>query len=364
MAISPERALSSNHMAGLAAALRTQYGIEATAIEPTERGKDFFASVYRVWVGEPTPRYIVKVRPADAARDTAVTVARYLADAGIPSVVAPIRTLGGAVSVVSTASSLTVYPFIEGAHGIEVGLSADAWRAIGASARRLHATVLPPVLAALVPRESYRPAEIETIAGVDEAVAELARPDAAARRVRDQWRDHRQEIRTLARRTEALGDALRRRSLPLVVCHADMHTGNVIVDPTGRPWIIDWDDVVLAPKERDLMFVVGGGISAALVDDDATARFLEGYGETDIDEAALSYYRHAWAVQDIGSYAGRVILDPSASPGQRDDAARILVGLFAPGEIVDLAARSLRPQAPPHRTTGDGPSRDPPGALE
>jgi len=119
-----------------------------------------------------------------------------------------------------------------------------------------------------------------------------------------------------------------------------MHTGNLIVDADGQVWIIDWDEVVLAPKERDLMFSVGGGISVELVDPNATARFLEGYGDVEIDSQALGYYRHAWAVQDVGGYAWRVLLDQSATEAQRHDAADILVGLFRPGEIVDLAARS------------------------
>jgi spectinomycin phosphotransferase len=120
-----------------------------------------------------------------------------------------------------------------------------------------------------------------------------------------------------------------------------MHTGNLILDAEDRPWIIDWDEVVLAPRERDLMFSVGGGISTSMVTPENTAWFLEGYGPVDIDADALSYYRHAWAVQDVGGYAWRVLLDATATPTQRDEAAEILVGLFRPGEIVDLAEKPI-----------------------
>ena len=311
-------------------------------MERTERGKDFAASVLRVWADEPKPRYIVKLRPADAPRDIAAAVTCYLADTDVPGVVAPIRSRAGAVSAHTETLSLTVYPFIDGQMGIEMQMSDDSWRAFGSFARQLHATELPRELVELVPRETYRPNETDVIARVDIAVRNTSSHDATALRVGELWRDHRQEILELAGRTTALGDALRRRSLPLVTCHADMHTGNVIIDPNGALWIIDWDDIVLAPKERDLMFAVDGGISTKLVDPNATARFLEGYGDVDIDEAALAYYRHAWAVQDVGGYAWRVLLDTTATDEQREDAARILFGLFEPGEIVDLAARSAR----------------------
>jgi spectinomycin phosphotransferase len=325
----------------LAAGLRTHYGIEATAFEPAERGKDFDASVFRVWAGGAEPRYVVKTRPTDAPRDVAAAVARHVADAGVPGVVAPVPSLSGAVFAHVGDRALSVYPFVDGRHGIEMQLSDDAWRSFGSFARRLHATALPADLAAVIPRETYRPPQIERIALVEATVAESRSGDAIARDVGAFWRSHRAEIVPLAGRAESLGAALARRSLPLVTCHADMHTGNVIVDRHGRLWIIDWDEVVLAPKERDLMFVVGGGISTGLVDANATAQFLEGYGEVDVDRPALTYYRHAWAVQDVGGYAWRVLLDDSASVDQRAEAARILIGLFEPGEIVDLAGQAF-----------------------
>jgi len=337
----PQPGRGSSARAGeVIAALRAQYGIEPTGMDLAERGKDFFASVFRVFAGQRVPTYIVKVRPAAAARDTAAAVARHLADSGVPGVVAPIRTRAGTLSARSGRISLAVYPFIAGRLGIEMPMTDESWRALGRFARALHETDLPADLAAAIPRETYRPPEIETIPRVDAAVAAWRTGQAASRRVVETWRAHRDEILELARQARARGEALRRRALPAVLCHADMHTGNLIVDPDERVWVIDCDEVVMAPRQRDLMFVVGGGISTELVSPNATERFLEGYGDVDIDLEALSYYRHAWAVQDVGGYAWRVLLDDAATDTQRDDAAEILMGLFKPGEIVDLAARS------------------------
>jgi spectinomycin phosphotransferase len=295
----------------------------------------------RVSVGDREPRYVVKVRSAAAPRGIAAAVASYLAHADVPGVVAPIPSLAGAVSAETDDASITVYPFVDGQGGIDMQMSDGSWRALGSFARRLHATALPPELRSLVPHETYRPPEIDTIRLVDGAIDETGGRDAIADAVVELWRSHREEILALAARTETLGQALRSRSLPLVICHADMHNGNVNVDRDGKLWIIDWDDVVLAPKERDLMFAIGGGISANLVDANATDRFVEGYGSADADGDALAYFRHAWAVQDVGSDAWRALLDAEATDDQRDDAARILTGLFRPGEIVDLARRSI-----------------------
>ena len=53
-----------------------------------------------------------------------------------------------------------------------------------------------------------------------------------------------------------------------------------MIDGDGELWLIDWDEVIRAPKERDLMFVVGG-ISTSLIQPHETEWFFEGYGETD-----------------------------------------------------------------------------------
>ena len=49
--------------------------------------------------------------------------------------------------------------------------------------------------------------------------------------------------------------------------------------------MVDWDGLLLAPRERDLMFVAG----------EEWTRFLEGYGPAALDRTVLAYYRAARA---------------------------------------------------------------------
>jgi spectinomycin phosphotransferase len=315
--------------------LLARYGLDAVNVEPVAGGQDARASVYRIETREPRRHYLVKVRSAAAARDAAAAVSGYLHATGARHVVAPIPPRPGAGDA---GLSLTVAPFIEGRTGVDAGLSERHWRELGAFARRLHETRLPSSVAELLEPERYRPGEVDLVGRIDDQVARRTESTGAARDVTSLWSARRDEILTLAGRTEELGRQLARRALPLVLCHADLHTWNVVIDAADELWVIDWDDVILAPKERDLMFVVGG-IGAGLVGPRQTAVFLEGYGETTVDPLALSYYRHAWAVQDIGSYAERVLLTPAITDAQRSEAARIFTGLFAPGEIVALASQ-------------------------
>jgi spectinomycin phosphotransferase len=321
----------------LVAALRRHYAIDGVSVASLPGGEDAFAWVYRVDTGRAGERYLVKVREANESRDVAAAVSRHLHEAGVRHVVAPLRSSAGSLTVAEGGFSLSVYPFVEGRTGVEAGLGERQWRALGSLARSLHGSVLPPELSGRLETETYRPAELEVISRIDQAVA--ARSSAGGRvaeEIAPLWTAHRAEILALVAGTERLGPLLERLSRPHVLCHADLHTWNVMVDGDGELWLIDWDDVVLAPKERDLMFVVGG-IGAGLIAPHETAWFFEGYGETTVDPVALAYYRHAWAVQDVAGYAERVFLDPELGDEGRTHAARILTGLFDPGGIVELA---------------------------
>ena len=63
----------------------------------------------------------------------------------------------------------------------------------------------------------------------------------------------RDEIDHLVARAEALASALRARSLELVLCHSDIHPGNLLLGANDALYIVDWDNPLFAPKERDLM---------------------------------------------------------------------------------------------------------------
>ncbi len=54
---------------------------------------------------------------------------------------------------------------------------------------------------------------------------------------------------------EKLAEVLQSRTLPYVISHADLHPANLLRDPLGHVFVIDWDEVMLAPKERDFIFV-------------------------------------------------------------------------------------------------------------
>jgi spectinomycin phosphotransferase len=77
-------------------------------------------------------------------------------------------------------------------------------------------------------------------------------------------------------------------------------------------FVIDWDEVMPAPKERDFIF---------LREPQADA-FWEGYGQRAIDWPALTYYRWERVVQDLIEYAGDVCFRDDLAEETKADLAR------------------------------------------
>ncbi len=154
------------------------------------------------------------------------------------------------------------------------------------------------------------------------------------------WRDKRALILDLVERSQALARLMASRDLPCVLCHTDLHAGNVLLGARGDLAIVDWDAPLLAPKERDLMFI-GGGIGDIWTEPEESAAFYRGYGPTHIDALAMAYYRIERIVVDIAEY-GMQIFGAQGSVEDREVGLERLVGLFNPNPALDAANQSYR----------------------
>ena len=319
----------------LLACAREHFGCPATAVTFLPLGYDANAYAYRLEAGE---TYFLKVRRGPAALP-GLLAPRYIRDQGIDGILAPLPTAGGALWAVLGDFTVTLWPFIAGHDAWDSGLSDAQWVAFGDLLRRVHALPVPQELAAHLRAERFVPDHREHLPALA-ALAhgpELAGPWAAA--LVAFWRQHEATIATLQRQATVLGEQLRRAGWPRLLCHADAYLGNVLVGDDGRLWLIDWDGAALAPRERDLMFVVGG-IAAGQAGPRETALFGRGYGPLTPDPAALAYYRCAWVLQDLASFGHTVLLDAEAGEATRREALRLFKSNFAPGELIALALSS------------------------
>lgn len=320
------------------AALQAHYGIANAALTFLPLGHDSATSVYRVQAAGGAT-YFLKARTGAGFSEQSLVVPRSLREQGVPHLIAPLPTTTGALWISVDDFVLSLYPFIDGRMAADVGLSDQDWAAFGAMMKQIHTSPLTPDLARIVPRETFTPRRRGVIDDLEAAIARGAFANPEERELAAFWRARHAEIQSLVGRADELGRQLRQASAPLVLCHADMHTWNVLVDTAGQFRLVDWDETILALKERDLMFVVGG-IGGGGFGPRQTAYFLRGYGDTAIDERALVYYRYAWAVQDIAAFGEEVFFLPDFGEETRRAAVHSFMGQFGPGGIVALARES------------------------
>ena len=351
--------------AALAEHLRAGWGLLPGAITFLPVGHDASAWAYDV-CEEPGRRYFVKVRTRPASAAPAV-VPRLLRERGLRQVVAPLPTLDGqpwwpvtaveaqvstaveaeprgtsgedgaaqvstaveaeprgtsgedGAAQVSTALQLGVYPYVDGTTAWQPGLTDAQWITYGELLGGLHRVDLPPDVARLVPAETFVCDAVTEAATLAERVRVAGFTDRWQREFAEHWRRQRDEIAELAERTGRLGALAQTRGLPTVLCHADIHLGNVLVDRSGGLSVVDWDAPLRAPAEKDLVLVLSGLSGEHPATAEQIALFWRGYGPHEVDPVALEFYRCVRRLEDITTFAANLLRDDVGEATRRDD---------------------------------------------
>lgn len=236
------------------------------------------------------------------------------------------------------AYAVVIFPFVAGRNGFEALLSSHQWIDLGAALRAMHAVMVPPSLGAPVPRERFSPYWRNLVKTFQARAEETAFTEPSAAQLAAFLHARRDDVSHIVARADTLGASLRTQAPAHVLCHADIHGGNVLIGADGAIFIVDWDTLTFAPKERDLMFV-GAGIFGTWNSAQEEAWFYQGYGRTDINPVALAYYRYERIVQDIAVYCEQLLL---TDEGGADRAQALLYfrDQFLPNNVVEIAYRT------------------------
>jgi spectinomycin phosphotransferase len=295
---------------------------------------DVNSAVYRI-TADKSARYFLKLRRADFD-EIAVTVPAYLRSRGILGVMAPIATNSNELWIRAHGFDWMLYPFFEGKNGFEAPLSRAQWIALAETMRKVHSAILRADLARRVPRESYAASNRAIAKALDNEIERLVfADDPPTARLASFWTANRTEIRTVMERAEQLAQQMQDRSMESVLCHSDLHAGNVLLSADDKLAIVDWDNPILAPKERDLMFI-GGGTGGIWNDPCEKEWFYAGYGPTEIDLVAISYYRYERIVADFAAY-GEHIIGMKGTVEDRESGVRKFMSAFLPNNPIERA---------------------------
>lgn len=320
----------------ISTSLDTHYGLRVVSVTFLPLGYDPNAAAYQV-VSRDGAAYFLKIR-SDPVHEAGLLVPRALIDLGVKNVLAPIRTRSSALWSPLDGHAgygIVLYPFVEGENAGVAGLSDDQWREFGRTLRAVHASGLARRLRGRLPAETFSLPSAAPVRRLLTLVGESDFEGVAARSAAF-WRERAGQIRRMLARAEELGRTLRGASFENVLCHADIHAANVLVGVDGRIYLIDWDGPLIAPRERDLLFVVGSKIARA-VEPGEEELFFEGYGPVEIDPDALVYYRYERIIEDLGEFGKSIFLDPNPGELARAEEAELVASFFAPDGMIERA---------------------------
>ena len=125
------------------------------------------------------------------------------------------------------------------------------------------------------------------------------------------------------------------------LCHGDLHAANILITENDF-YIVDWDTLVIAPKERDLMFI-GAGIAGKWNQKNEEELFYMGYGDYGkVKQLLVNYYRFIRIIEDIVVYYDQFFdenLDQNIGDKNQISIIETVDSSFWPGGVVEMTFR-------------------------
>ncbi len=316
--------------------LRTYYGIKVTTLTFLPLGADINALVYKAEAHDQLS-YFVKLKRGHH-HDIGITIVELLHSAGIQQIILPVKTTHGHRTQLIDDCTIIVYPFIEGQNGFDRALTGEQWITLGKTLRQVHEIDVPSSIKHQIRRETYSSKWRDIVRSLYTYIETEPIGDEITLKLWAFMKENALAIHRLIDRAEQLAKVLENESPKFVLCHSDIHGGNVLIDEKNTIYIVDWDDPIMAPKERDLMFI-GGGVANVWNKSHEEALFYKGYGKIEINKTILAYYRHERIVEDIALYGQYLLLTVSGGEN-RTEMYKHFIAMFEPNGVVDIAFKT------------------------
>lgn len=316
--------------------LNTHYGIKVAALTFLSLGADINASVYKADAHDQSS-YFIKIKRGHH-HDISATIISLLHDAGIRQIIPPIKTISGQPIQHIGDFTLIVSPFVEGQDGFSHDLTEDQWITLGKVMRQVHEIDVPRSIQRMIRRETYSPKWREIVRSLYAHIESAPSVDEISLKLMTFMKDYAAIIHRMVDRAEELSQQIQNQSPEFVLCHSDIHGGNVLINGNDIMYMVDWDDPIMAPKERDLMFI-GGGVANVWNKSHEEEFFYQGYAKAEINMTILAYYRYERIIEDIAEF-GQQLLLTSAGGQNRIESYKHFIAQFEPQGVVNIAFKT------------------------
>ncbi|AMP89863.1 aminoglycoside O-phosphotransferase APH(9)-Ia [Legionella pneumophila] len=315
--------------------LKVYYGIDIHAVQLIVGGADMNASGYKA--DSESNSYFVKLKYGHHD-EINLSIISLLHNSGVKEIVFPVHTLEAKLFQQVDHFKMIVYPFIDAPDGFTKNLTEKQWKQLGKVLRQIHETTVPTSIQQRLRKETYSPKWREMVRSFYSQIGLDESDDQITTDFKSFFNQKIDSIHRLVDSSDDLSKKIQPDLDKYVLCHSDVHAGNVLVVNEESIYIIDWDEPMLAPKERDLMFI-GGGIGNVWNKPHEIDYFYEGYGKTNVDKIILSYYRHERIVEDIAIY-GQDLLSRVQNDESRLESFKHFKSMFDPNDVIEIAFSS------------------------
>lgn len=316
--------------------LANEYGLKIDNIAFLPLGADLNTAVYRAIADDETP-YFVKLRRGEFD-EASVAVPKFLSELGIKHIIPALPTRSGQFWTRLASYKVILFPFVAGQNGFEIDLSDQQRVELGSALKEFHSAQIPTTITKYVPREAFSPRWREKVKQFLVRIGSKSYDDPITVELAAFLRNKRDETCELVKRAEDLASVLQTQTPEFILCHGDIHGWNLLVDASDNLYIVDWDTLIFAPKERDLMFVGSGlgGNGHTLKEEEIL--FYQGYGWTQINQTAMAYYRYERIIEDIAVICEH-IFSSNGDGMDRRQSFEMLKSNFRSDGTIDIAYR-------------------------
>lgn len=315
--------------------INVNFAINVTALSFLPWGADNNAWVYKATASDQAS-YFIKLKRGHHL-ELSTTLTKIMHDAGITQIIPPLITTHGNDTQFIDDYSLTMYPFIDAHNGFDQNLTDSQWVSLGKALRQVHEMAIPLSIQNQIPVETYSPQWRLAVRELYLQMETERKIDEIGLKLRQFMKVNHDIIHQLVNRAEQLAQQLQEQPAKYVLCHSDIHGGNVLIDHNDRLYIVDWDAPIMASIERDLMFI-GAGVANVWNKPHEEELFYQGYGKIAINKDRLAYYRHERIVEDIAIYGQALILSTAGGTG-RQVMYKDFMAMFEPNGVVDIALK-------------------------
>jgi spectinomycin phosphotransferase len=311
--------------------IEKEYATKIVKKEQLYIGADKDTLVFKIET-EDNSNYFMKIRTGHFI-ETSVTIPYLLSRTLKKNIVRPLETVKGHLYLSLENCTVILYPFVLGKSGWELSLSENQWIEFGKLLHGIHNMRLPEE-ARNIPCESYN---AKWRINLKEKMGTLYGLQTKDEFIKFLY-GKREVIGKMIDRAEKTAGKIKEKAPKFCLCHGDIHAGNLLITDKNSFYIVDWDTIIQAPKERDLMFI-GGGIGNKWNKAEEENIFYRGYaGRETIDPLIMIYYRYERIIQDIVEYCDHYF---SEKAQKKDEILKIVESMFEPNNVVDMAQEMI-----------------------